>query len=85
MERKDWIYIGVIVILVIVLVITNIEVKESEPRKERTERLLSRCDNLEICDYKPNPFGCTMEDCPETYQCWWEQRNCEPKTTPSKG
>lgn len=79
MDKRDWIWLSVTIILFIIVIVSNIEVREQEVRKDKTERLLSICENWEICDYKINPY-CLSTECPETYQCWWEQRNCEPQT-----
>lgn len=81
MDKKDWMWLIVTIILVIIIIATNIEVKEYPKMKERTETFENRCEIWKICDNVPNlwaPMIPTPDD--YTYRCWEEQRNCEPQT-----
>ena len=79
MDKRDYMYIGLIVILIIALLIPYIEIKREEPKKERTEKLLTKCEIWEICDYIPS-IWCNEMKCPKEYICLTERRNCEPQT-----
>lgn len=76
--KRDWIWMSIVMLLLIMLILTNVVVKPQEIKKDRTEKLWSVCENWEICDYKED-ITCPSMYCPEKYQCWREQRNCEIK------
>ena len=88
MEEKDIQFLkgtisGAVIMMILIglgVVLFTGEDKEPEPIKERSEIYLSTCESWEICDYRQQMFGCTSMHCPETYQCWWESRNCVNST-----
>lgn len=74
MKTKEKIYIGIITILALILLITNVEVRKIE-REPRTEEHIKDCKIYEICDYRDD-WTCISIECPEVYDCWEEQRDC---------
>ena len=70
MEKKEKIYIGVIVVLAIFLIATNVEIQKTPERKPRTEEHITDCEIWKICDYRESIWGCTTTQCPEVYDCW---------------
>ena len=81
-EKKDKIYCGVIVVLLILWILSDVEImksKVSEPKNNRTEEFIGTCEIWNVCDYKPLfclPYYNYLYSCPDEYQCWKEERNC---------
>lgn len=86
MERKDKIYCGIIAVLLLLWIFSNIEIekpKEPEPKKNRTERYVETCEYWQVCDYRssfcPAYYTNMFEQpCEDKYSCEYERRNCKP-------
>lgn len=81
MADKEKILFIIIAVLVILLLITNIEIKKAPDKKPRTEEHIKDCEVWKICDYRESLWGCTATECPEVYDCWEAKKNCGPPQT----
>lgn len=85
METKEKIYIGIIIILTILLIVSNITIEKKPERKPRTEEHIKTCEIWKVCDYRESIWGCTATTCPEVYDCWETEKNCnevKPNSSP---